>query len=416
MNAALEISVPERGHCDIDSKAWEILSAQRDFWRLVDQKIVTVTHLSHKDVRLTGSCFVGRIVLDGATLEIGEKIDGSLAALLGYATYNSFRVEQYSAPSSALGPLLGLLVRHFLLVLRSYVSQGRQFRYDRKGSYGSLVGGRINVTKTVSLRARGLPHLIAFDRPILTHAILKNRILAAAISQVERVSEIIRLNEGDLGIARGLSLLFEDCKDAEVLFGDRDAFVRAAQRMVSSKEERDRDLLALASVILAHQSFEYGSTVKSVAPRAWFLNLENLFQVSVRQVLAILYQGGTVRGGSDSGLEKRIFEKIGEEYKANPDLVLSTSTEIEAIGDVKYKVWTGSPSQPDLYQLLVHAATYKARTAFLVFPHDEFAVRDLGTSATGCPTWSFGVDIRKLKEHLLAALGMMGLLTTPSNQ
>ena len=66
-------------------------------------------------------------------------------------------------------------------------------------------------------------------------------------------------------------------------------------------------------------------------------------------------------------------------------------TGVQAIGDVKYKMWDGSASNPDVYQL--HAATYRATTAFLVFPHDAFIARDLGTSATGCRKGLFAVDI-----------------------
>src|ERR1017187_6446931 len=147
----LLVALPERGHCDIGLKAWEVLSQKSDFWRLVEQKIVSVAQLSDKDIRLTGSCFVGRIVLEDVTLEVHEKVDGSLASLLGYATFGSFRVEKYEAPASALGPLLALLVRQFLIVLQAYVSKGRQFRYATKRQQSSLVAGRIDMTKTISL-------------------------------------------------------------------------------------------------------------------------------------------------------------------------------------------------------------------------------------------------------------------------
>jgi 5-methylcytosine-specific restriction endonuclease McrBC regulatory subunit McrC len=408
VNASLYISVPERGHADIDGKAWEVLSSHNDFWRLVDQKILSPTLISSQKIRLTGSCFVGRVILNSCILEVGEKIDGSLAALLGYATFNAFRVEKYDAPASALGPLLALLVHHFLGVLRAYVSLGREFRYESMGMRGSLVGGRINITKTIGFRARGLQHVLAFDRPVLTHVTPKNRVIAAAVSEVERVSEIITLDVTDLAMARGLSLLFEDCKDTEVLFGTRDAFVRVAQRLILSANETDRDLLALASVILAHQSFDYGSPAKAISPRAWFLNLEKLFEVAVRQVLGSVYAPGTVRSRAAAEFESRIFDKASEEYKANPDLILSDAEGVQAIGDVKYKLWDESADVADMYQLLVHAVAYHAPRAFLVFPHDCFMARDLGVSVTGCHTWLFAVDVRNLQEHLQLALSTMG--------
>lgn len=407
MRALLHINVPERGHSDVDAKIYGALSSHADFWRLSEHKIISVAHLSPTKIRLTGSCFVGRVLLDDSVVEINEKVKGSLAALLGYATFNSFRVEKYDAPASALGPLLALLVRQFLVVLRGYVSRGRQFRYESKSLRGSLVGGRVNITQTIGLRARGLQHVLAFSRPVLTHVTPKNRIIAAAISEVERVSEIIALDVADLAMARGLSLLFQDCRDSEVLFGDRDAFVRAAYRLIASGDG-DRDLMALASVILAHQSFDYGSPVTSISPRAWFLNLEKLFEVAVRQVLTAAYAPGVVTSRIGAEIERRIFDKAGDEYKANPDLVLSQPEGVKAIGDVKYKAWNGAAAQPDIYQLLVHAATYHASIAFLVYPHEAFEVRELGVH-NDIRTWLFAVDVRKLEEHLLLALKTMGL-------
>jgi hypothetical protein len=200
------VIIPERGHRDIDGHTWEILSAHPDFWRLIEQKLLSVATISPHKMRLLGSCFVGRILLDHSVIEIGEKVPGSLAALLGYATFNAFRVETFEAPASEIGPLLALLVRQFLAILRRYVSQGRQFIYETRRMQGSLVGGRLDITRTIGLRARGLQHVLAFDRPVLSHRTPKNRIIAAAVSEVERVSEIIPLHDSDLAMARGLSL------------------------------------------------------------------------------------------------------------------------------------------------------------------------------------------------------------------
>jgi 5-methylcytosine-specific restriction endonuclease McrBC regulatory subunit McrC len=402
------LTIPERGHREIEVQTWETLSKHPEVWRMIDQKIISATQLSAQKVRLTGSCFVGRIVLDDFILEVGEKIEGSLASLLAYATFGSFRVEQYIGPASTLGALLNLLVRQFLIALHSYVSRGREFVYEQKRMRGSLASGRLNITGTVGLRARGLRHVLAYDRPTITHKTAKNRIIAAAIFELERLSEVVKLESVDLATARGLSLLFDDCKDQEVLFGERERFVILAHRLLSLGEVRDKDLIALASVILAHQSFDHGSPTRAVMPRAWFLNLENLFEVAGRQVISKVYSGATQKAG-ESQRRNRIFEKAPEEYKANPDFILSSAKGIEAVGDVKYKVWTESPPPTDLYQLLVHAETYKAQIAFLVFPHDSYVFRDLGKSTTGCHTWLIAVDVRNLENDLKKALVQMSL-------
>jgi McrBC 5-methylcytosine restriction system component len=121
-----------------------------------------------------------------------------------------------------------------------------------------------------------------------------------------------------------------------------------------------------------------------------------------------LFAPGTVHAGGLSGRESRIFEKVADEYTANPDLILTAQTGFVAVGDAKYKVWNASPSNPDLYQLLVHSGTYGASTAFLIFPHDTFISRDLGEPRMmGRRTWLFAVDIRELERDLGGALKLI---------
>lgn len=128
----------------------------------------------------------------------------------------------------------------------------------------------------------------------------------------------------------------------------------------------------------------------------------------MRRVLDRLYSG-RVTTAVASALPSAIFANEAQQFRANPDLVLVGQQGAAAIGDVKYKIWTGSASASDVYQLLVHAAAFKTGTAFLVFPHREFFARDLGISATGCRTWLFAVDVLKLPEHLGLALQRLGL-------
>lgn len=70
------------------------------------------------------------------------------------------------------------------------------------------------------------------------------------------------------------------------------------------------------------------------------------------------------------------------------------------IFDVKYKVYEGHASASDLYQLLAHASAFGANFAALLFPTEEFTVRELGSSRSGVAVSIFGVRIENLADDL----------------
>lgn len=398
--------VPERGQIDIDEAAWGRLASHPDFWRLVDQKIVRVSQVGRHSMRLEAGAFVGRASIGSDTLELGEKVPGALESLLGFATGRVFRVERLEAPASDLGSLAHLLVRQFVTAVRSYVSRGREFRYSSRPKVGSLVGGRLDVTGTLALRARGLPHLAAFHQTILSRNVPKNRVVFRALHEIERIARFVEVDNATLAQARTLSMLFSDCRDAESLFSSKDRFVREAESILDeSGDRRDEDMLRLAQVILSHQSFERTAHDSMSVPRAWFLNLESLFEAAVRKVLSSLCRDGWV---VTRGRKPPVFPQTTMEFKG-ADLLIARDGVVRAVGDVKYKKWSGSADAADLYQLLVHAAAFSSPLAFLVFAGEEFVAQSLGLAATGCATWVFSVDIRRLRDDLAAMLEAIDL-------
>lgn len=341
-------------------------------------------------------------------LDLREKISGALESLLGHATHDAFRVQRTPAPASELGDLVALLVEQFVSAVTAYASLGRSFRYLVKHQTGSLVGGRLDITRSVQLRARGLGHLLVFDKNTVSYNTPVNRIVLAALREVEQLSQLVQIRPEDLARARGLAMLFADCRDAEILFGPRTSFVQQAQALLDATlPPHVRDMVALAGVILAHESFEHSAEATASVPRTWFLNLETLFETAVRSVLAeALSASHRVSRGGEQG--KRVFEGVIDEFTAHPDLVVNDERGVVAVGDVKYKTWDGSATAGDLYQLLVHAAAFACEHAFLVFPSDRFAVRCLGPSATGCDVRFFAVDVRDLRGDLEALGAHLG--------
>jgi len=403
------VAVSERGHIDLPQSMWEKLVASEGFRRLLDCGVLKATLLPERGVRLHGSCYVGRAQCGEVVLELREKIAGALRSLLGHATHDVFRVVRAETAASELGDLAALLVHQFLSAVTAYASRGRNFRYTVERRTGSLVGGRLDITKSIRLRARGLGHLLVFDRNTVSHNTPVNRIVLAALREVERLTRIIQIPPGDVVRARGLAMLFADFRDAEMLFGRRTSFVNQAQILLGTAlPGHVRDMIALAGVVLAHESFEHSAATAAAVPRTWLLNLEALFETAVRNVLADTLRS-SYRVTRSGGHARRVFARVAGEYTAHPDLVVSRAQEVEAVGDVKYKTWDMSAAAGDVYQLLVHAAAFECRHAFLVFPSDRFEVRRLGDAATGCDVMFFAVDIRNLRRDvglLVAELGI----------
>jgi len=405
------VRVPERGHAYIAQEKWHELAAIPAFWRLVEKGILSVEYPSANLVRLVGTCYVGRaLVAEDTVVEVHEKIDGALAAMLMYATRTSFRVENFAAPASELGPLIGILATQFVEMLRRYISRGREFVYRQEKRIGSLVGGKVDIIGTIRLYTRGLRHLIQFEKNTLVHNTPFNQVALAALREVDRLSRLVSVDQEVVACARALSIFFSDCRDTSVLFGTRNEMVRLAQRLeAETRESWRRDILALAMLLLAHESFEYTTSTRSASPRAWFLNLETLFEAAVRNTMDIVAaQGVHISAGRDASMPVFPSATI-KEYRVNPDLVIRVDRTIVAIGDVKYKVADERPAASDVYQLLVHATAFGSTEAFLVYPSDSFSCTDLGMSTAGSRMRVFTVDPKDLTMHTGQLFDVLGV-------
>ena len=281
-----------------------------------------------------------------------------------------------------------------------YVSRSREFVYERQRKIGSLAGGRIDVGQSLQLRARGLGHLLAFDKNAITFNTELNRVILKALMEVSRLAQLIAIEPRDIERARGLALLFSDCLEARLLVADRGTFSQIASDLVQAcTVPEHKDVAALAAVIVAHESFERNAEKGWDIPRAWFLNLEKLFE---RAVVSELKQGISPTTSLFSGFDRPrpIFERYRGMYTAHPDIVLSNGRGTVIVGDVKYKNWTGTPVAADIYQLLAHTAAYSGTRGFLVFPSHEYKMVQLGKAVTGADAWLFALDLNGLSESV----------------
>ena len=406
------VSVSERGQTDVANDTWALLYNEESFRRLLESGILSATLTPGGYTQLKGACYVGWAQCGDVAVEIQEKVPGALRALLSYATNSAFRIEHAKSPASDLGALAVLLIQQFLSAVTEYISGSREFVYERQRRIGSLAGGRIDIAKSVQLRARGLGHLLAFDKDVVNFNTPLNRVVLAALMEVERLAKVLGVSAGDVARARGLALLFADCRDVEVLFGDRSRLVRAASDLATlGRTPQQRDIAALASAVLAHESFERRTATWAEVPRAWFLNLENLFEGAVISRLREVVPPGTeVFRGSER--PRPVFKRRMGAYQAYPDVVVYRAGSGVAVGDVKYKNWTGAAGAADIYQLLVHTSAFSGTASFLVYPHDKYQVISLGEAVTGTDTWLFALDVRNLGDGVARIADALGVDTS----
>ena len=404
------IVVPERGSADIDRGTWNELWGEADFRRLVDHGIVTASLLTD-GARLRGNCYVGHAICGECRVEIHEKVRGALVSLVRFAGRDTFEIAVADAQATELGPLLRELIGQFLILLGKYLGRGRQFTYLTQKKSGSLAGGRLDIVRTLGLRARGLSHLLAFDMPQISFSTPVNVVIAATLREIERVAELVELDAETIATARCLSLFFSDCRDYRVLVRTRRDLANMAG-IVAANVGRGSlgDMLSIGRVILSHQSFEPERFVEDRVPRTWFVNLEALFEEAVRTTLGRLLHTSRHQVLNGRDIAPPIFNLQTRLYRANPDIVIRTSGEKPLLGDVKYKDFEGNADAGDLYQLLGHAGAFDAERCFLVYPSDRYSLDDLGETHDGKRAYLATIDVRDLPSSLGELVRAYGLL------
>lgn len=343
-------------------------------------------------VRLNGTSWVGRAVCDGVVLECREKVGGALVSLLT-ATDPDLKIVQTPTSSTNIGTSIQILIRAFLDDVLRYLGDGRDWVYIPQISTSSLISGRLDVTRTARLHSRGLRHLATFERHEITRSTHKNRVIYAALREIESIHCIFPVRPETLNNARGVSQIFEDCWDPTSVMGvptftdeEIDILVKNEGNAASGR------MLRLAQALLAHRSAEVGPASKSEVPLSWFVNLESLFEKLVRDRIRITLKSAVVTSPRSHSVHLFPESKI---FSANPDVVIRSNSSV-AIGDVKYKNWSRRAAHSDIYQLLAHATAFRSNFAFLVFPADVNDYVDYGMTASGVQATLFSVDINDI--------------------
>lgn len=411
------ISVRERGKITLSRDQFETCSRSDTFWELIGKGILALAFDATRQPVLSAAGLLGRARFDSVEIDVTEKVPGSAEALLDHATEGIFRSVRAKGVTTESNSMIRLIVRVFLDALQAEVSRGVQKHYVSRRAESSLVAGRLDMTRTVSLRARGLRHKIAFHRQVLTSDTPFNRMMLAAIGEVEKLHRLGLINVAELVRARGLSLLFSEARSRETILVHRTRVVDQATRLADRETEpRRRQLLEMAGIILLRQSFEGARVLGRTIPHTWFFSLDRLFEKAVRRLATKFAKPSAVV--LDGNRHPQPIAPSQRRFAAHPDLVVKCANDIVAVGDVKFKEWDSAevPSTNDLYQLLVHASAFAASLAFFVYPGDEWTLLDLGICTTGTRVLAFRVSVLNFERDMKRLIERVRCFEPPEAQ
>lgn len=402
----MRLSVPERGSTHVPREVWGRLAADPDMWTLVRDKVVAVESLGADRMVLKGTCYVGRAVVGGVTLDLTEKFPGAFRALC--TAVLPIGTKLVKAPS-AVGdsPLTtALLVKVFVDAVNGYVARGREIAYSRRHERGSLIGGKLEMADTIRLRARGVRHQVAFSRPVITTVTDLNLVVCAALLRVETLSRSHMVDRDSVIAARSLNMVFAECQ-GDVVRLSPDALRELAVRQADVRHGDEAHLAELAAAVLGEAGFGEEGIIGGLVHRSWFVNLENMFERAVRNGFAAALEG---RASVSAAVKAPgVFVDLRRRYPANTDLVIRTDGGI-CIGDAKYKERSPRewPDASEIQELLTHASAYGAKKAFLMFPAERAWEMRVGSDRNGCEVWCFGVRLECMADDVAAASTTLG--------
>ncbi|WP_165420620.1 5-methylcytosine restriction system specificity protein McrC [Rhizobium ruizarguesonis] len=411
-NLTRSIVVPERGFALLANSDWALLSQNAAFWELCRSKIISVDLTKQRRYKLAGSCYTGEATLGSIRLILAEKFPGATNALLNALDPGKRKIVEAAGQGNHDYAPLSALVFQFIPSVRTYLSGFRKVRYTDELLTGIVASGRLDIRGTIKLRISGKGHKLAFRRSQITSDLPYNVCIYAALRQVERFAAMAAIPSSQIAMARALRAPLADCeKSMSRLTSDQlKKLAREQLRDHASSRPELAVPIGLASSLLEATPDEIHENDGIAVKKSWFVNLENLFEASLRNCIRRqLHDNFRV-----TSPQKRpdLFKPDLGRYRANPDVVIKDEFgACVMIADAKYKDIGGWPDASDVHELLAHAAGYRSPRAVIFYPSDaEFRLTTFGTSVTDCKVLAIGVRFSHFEHDVKHGLALAGVL------
>ncbi len=407
-----DIIVPERGVALLSADEWAHLSQNPDFWELCRTKVLSVDLSKRGRYKLAGSCYTGEAKVGAARLILAEKFPGATGALLDALRPGKRKIAQVSGLGDHDYDPIGLLVSRFIPTVRTYLSGFRQIRYSDTVSTGTIAGGRLDIRGTIKLRTSGKSHKLAFRKSQVTSDLPYNVCIYGALKQVERFAASAAIPSALVAMARALRAPLKDCEisASRLTFGELQKLAKAQSKANSNSRSELAIPIELASALLEATPHEMNEGLRADVKKSWFVNLENLFEVALRDCIKrVSHKSFNVTSAKN---RPDLFKPVLGRYRANPDVVVKDAYgACVMIADAKYKDIDGWPSASDVHELLAHAAGYHSPRAVIFYPSDtDFSVMDFGTSVTGCKVFAVSVRFDHFEHDVRHGLTICGIV------
>jgi hypothetical protein len=394
------LALTERSTRLITKAQFRELEDSDDFLALVDRGILGLVRSREYPFGLSASFYAGEAVVGSVRVVVQAKTPGGLEALLRWSLPDDLR--EVAAPSliGDGGPVLEAFIRGFLLYLGSYLRHGRLKRYTAARRTDARPRGRIDLGRTLRLRARGVVGILVYDTPLLSADLLPNRLLAIALQAADACLSVRGSESGSdlLAAARGYAPLFEDIEWRSLWGSDwidrRAAFDEALTRLPIGGDLAAA--LAFARPLVLHFGAWPRRETQDQIPAAYFLRLDTLFEHAVREVLS----RHCVQVAKGAQFHRQLFAEVTDRYLVEPDIVIGQPGNIQVVADCKYKVLSGGPNHDDVYQLVAHAGAFEATNAILIYPGDSASIITIGTTTAGTSVKLATVRLAELETDL----------------
>jgi len=319
--------------------------------------------------------YIGQVPLtENIIINVAPKVPiTNLARIIGIASQPikclDFFRRKYKLHGAASSNILEAMCRSLLISLRELDAEGVYRQYELKNNSYSRLRGRIDIARyvreSIPKAKRTTIPCFYYDLSIDT---LFNRVIKRAIHEVGfSLSQSVD-KKSDL--LRQLSY-FSDIFNAVPLDNSYSLLRRAKEQLMGQHVPDLRhyylDILDVCFIILDGSGVELIGQKGTTGMHSLVVNLEDAFE----QYLRLTLQNSTVLktaeinilDGNLEGKSTLFFDN--DRFDAKPDLIVKRNGLVKLVGDVKYKT---KLAESDRYQLISHALSYGATTAFFVTP------------------------------------------------
>lgn len=299
-----------------------------------------------------------------------ERSETSLAHVPGFTrTYRSIDLRRPT--------VLDFMTTNLVDGLREVETNGLLKQYIRKEAISSQPRGRIKPQATIrSCWSRGRREYVSSEKFEQSSDIPENRVMKSAL---EYAAQNISFENRELRRSANAQIIrfpssVSAAKKSDI--SSAEATLRA-RRLPSHREYYYRPL-EIAVALLGGKGISFEQRGDDIRLGSFILNFEELFENFLRNVLRSRVP--TTLSILDGNMEgkKPLFDDQ-RNPPAKPDIVVrSADGNYPAIAEVKYKE---SVSRNDINQAITYAASYRAKTIFLV--HQNEASAPSGISKIG---------------------------------